>query len=113
MKKELFAKRLKKIRKKHNMSQLDLARCINVSKVTISYYENAKRMPCNATLKSLSNCLDVSIDYLLGNRLYKDTSSDEKQILNIIEKSSHLKSFLLTTPESVNILESYIKQINE
>lgn len=50
-----------------NMSARTLASQIHVAESTMSLYVHGKRQPDYATLKKISNALDISVDYLLGN----------------------------------------------
>ena len=58
--------RLKKLRKKKNISQLKLAIDLNMNQNTISRYENMEREADYETLVRLADYFDVSLDYLLG-----------------------------------------------
>ncbi len=59
---------LKKIRKKKHLNQLKVAMDLNISRESLSYYENGKRNPDIAMLKKLSEYFNVSIDYLINGR---------------------------------------------
>ena len=59
---------LKKIRKKKHLNQLKVAMDLNISRESLSYYENGKRKPDIAMLKKLSEYFNVSIDYLINGR---------------------------------------------
>ncbi len=59
---------LKKIRKKKHLNQLKVAMDLNISRESLSYYENGKRNPDIAMLKRLSEYFNVSIDYLINGR---------------------------------------------
>ena len=48
------------------MTQEELGKKINVTKVSISGYENGNRTPDMETLQKIAEVFDVSIDYLLG-----------------------------------------------
>ena len=62
-----FAERLKELRGETGLSRQQLAKMLNVSVRLLSYWENGKR-ECNFDmLIALSNVLNCSIDYLLGN----------------------------------------------
>lgn len=65
---------LKKIRKKKHLNQLKVAMDLNISRESLSYYENGKRNPDIAMLKKLSEYFNVSIDYLINGREF-----DEKE----------------------------------
>ncbi len=58
--------RLKKLRKESGISQLELAKQLQISNVTLSRYETNKRSPDYDTLHALADFFDVTTDYLLG-----------------------------------------------
>ncbi len=58
--------RLKKLRKKKNISQLKLALDLNMNQNTISRYENVEREADYETLIKFADYFHVSLDYLLG-----------------------------------------------
>lgn len=62
----MIGERLKQLRKEHKLTQTDLGNKINVTKVSISGYENGNRSPDTETLTRLADYFDVSTDYLLG-----------------------------------------------
>ncbi len=61
-----FGQRLKQLRKEAGMTQLDLAKKLNITKAVISYYEQQERSPSPEVLIKLSNIFHVTTDYLLG-----------------------------------------------
>lgn len=61
-----FGGRLKALRIKHNLTQLELAKKINLSKANVSKYEADLVEPNLDTLAMISVLFDVSINYLLG-----------------------------------------------
>lgn len=79
-----FGERLKNLRTEKHMTQSELGKHLNVTKVSISGYEKGTREPDQESTKKLANLFDVSIDYLLGNsdqRHYYDLSKKEKMDL--------------------------------
>ncbi len=58
--------RLKKLREEKGLSQIELARALNISNVMLSRYEKNKRSPDYETLNKLADYYGVSTDYLLG-----------------------------------------------
>ncbi|MBR6563677.1 MAG: helix-turn-helix transcriptional regulator [Clostridia bacterium] len=56
---------LRAIRKKKGLSQLKVAMDLNMSRESLSYYENGKRSPDIETLLILSNYFDVSVHFLI------------------------------------------------
>ena len=63
----LFKERLRELRVEKNISQLELAKVVNMSKMAISHWESGHSEPSIAQLKELSKFFGVSVDYLIGN----------------------------------------------
>ncbi|EGT0000695.1 helix-turn-helix domain-containing protein [Clostridium perfringens] len=72
-----LAFKLQVFRENNNMTQSELAKKLNISRATLSYYENAKTEPPIYTLIKISQVLNCSIDSLLG--LEKDSNSKSNQ----------------------------------
>lgn len=58
-------KGLKEIRKKRNLNQQKVALDLNISRESLSYYENGKREPSLSLLVAMSKYFNVSINYLI------------------------------------------------
>lgn len=58
--------RLKKLREENGISQLELAKVLNLSNVMLSRYEKNKRSPDYETLNKLADFYGVTTDFLLG-----------------------------------------------
>ncbi|BAD74778.1 transcriptional regulator [Geobacillus kaustophilus HTA426] len=58
--------RLRKLRQEKKLTQEELGKKINVTKVSISGYENGNRTPDTETLQKLADFFNVTTDYLLG-----------------------------------------------
>lgn len=56
---------LRAIRKKKGLSQLKVAMDLNMSRESLSYYENGKRSPDIETLLIFSDYFDVSVHFLI------------------------------------------------
>lgn len=63
---------LKLLRLAHNLTQQELADILNIHRVTYNGYEQGKFEPSFEILKKLSKYFNVSIDFLLDNKLSKD-----------------------------------------
>ncbi|RGX56920.1 MULTISPECIES: helix-turn-helix domain-containing protein [Anaerotruncus] len=61
-----FGYRLRALRKQKKLTQTQVASRLNLSKTTISGYENNTKTPSVDTLIQLSSLYGVSTDYLLG-----------------------------------------------
>ena len=55
------------LRKKHGLSQDELAEKVMVTRQAVSRWENGETVPNTETLKLLSRVFDVSINTLLGS----------------------------------------------
>jgi len=71
----MFADRLKELRKENNMTQVQLAEALGVSKGTVAMWEIGKREPNFDTINQLSDIFDRRIDYILG---YSDDASSPR-----------------------------------
>lgn len=72
----MFGEMLKKMRKSRNLNQVQLAEKLNVTKQSISNWENNNILPSIDMLLKISSYFNVSTDYLLelDNRLYIEVS---------------------------------------
>ena len=61
-----FVKGLKIVRKEKKLNQLKVALDLNISRESLSHYENGKREPSLAMLNRMSEYFNVSIDYLIN-----------------------------------------------
>ncbi|NEZ46119.1 helix-turn-helix domain-containing protein [Clostridium niameyense] len=99
--------RIKKERIEKGINQPELAKALNVSKQTVSNWENGKRTPDADTLTKIADFFNCSVDYLLG-------ITDTKNKINTIDLFSgvgklqldSLKKALLKTNEDNNLLFS-------
>ncbi len=79
---EGLGKRIKELREKQGMKQMDLAELTNIGRSSIGSYEIESETPTYVNLIKLAETLNVSTDYLLGydTEDYLDLSGiDEKQ----------------------------------
>ena len=63
---EVFGKRLKELRKANGYTIEQFADMVGISKSTLGYYENDKRMPDIKILSRIADTLNVNADYLIG-----------------------------------------------
>lgn len=82
--------KLKEIRKENNKTQKEIADILNIPQRTYNEYELGQTEPTIDQLKKLSNLYNVSIDYLVDNKINNSNnlSLEEKQekIIKKIEK---------------------------
>ena len=74
----MIGKRIAKLRKKMELSQVELANHIGISRSSLSLYEIEKREPDGETLTRFANYFHVSTDYLLG-RIDDDTEETKPE----------------------------------
>lgn len=96
----MIGKRLKELRTSEGLTQQELAKILNVSSMSISFYENEQRKPDSDFIISVSKYFGVSTDYLLGLINAKDKENID------ISKVTGLNDFSLT------ILEQSSKEKN-
>lgn len=65
--KEIFAVRLRQLRRKKKLSQGQLSDLVGASRGSISYYENAERVADIEVLSNTANYFNVTADYLIGH----------------------------------------------
>ena len=61
-----FKERLKELRLEKNVTQQELGKLVNTSKMAISHWEKGHSEPSIAQLMILSDYFEVSVDYLIG-----------------------------------------------
>ena len=82
----MFSERIKEIRLARNMTQVDLSRELNVTKQSVSNWENDNIQPSIDMLIKIASYFSVSCDYLLGldERKYIEvTGLTDKEISHI------------------------------
>lgn len=102
----LLAKRIKELRKEKNLTQEDLGKLINVTKVSICCYENGTRIPTLETMVALADIFEVSLDNLLGREIEvvakkrrTRMSKEEVEFIKEIRKSEGVFHLLTTNPK--------------
>lgn len=85
-----FSEKIIKLRKEKGLSQEELGNIINVSRQAISKWETGQAKPEIDKVKELSNAFDLSIDYLLNDKIKKQEHNEhnfnKKGIIKIIFK---------------------------
>ncbi len=78
--------RIKQLRTSQNLTQVELARSLSVTKQAVSNWENDNIQPSIEMLIKIADFFGVSTDYLLGrdNKQYIEVSGlDDKKISHI------------------------------
>lgn len=138
-----FGENLKSLRKEKNISQEELATKLNISRQTISKYENGEVYPDINVLTNISKTLKYDINYLVSEEMsdfnnFDDDiknlikSRDSKKIMKSISKVIYIVSkicriftliglaflvpFMFILPilvSNIKVTDSYIKVYNE
>ncbi len=115
----LLGNRIKEQRKRLNLTQEDLGKLINVTKVSICCYEKGTRTPTLETLKVLAEVFDTDINYLLGNDSYEVAENDnnysihmsKEEMIFIREIRKNEKLYKLMIDDPKRFLELVNKKI--
>ena len=86
----MFGDVIKKLRTAHNLNQVQLAGKLNISKQTVSNWENNNMLPSIEMLVKIAQFFMVSTDYLL--------ELDQREYLEITgltdEQTAHIKEII-------------------
>ncbi|MCQ2014624.1 helix-turn-helix domain-containing protein [Clostridium butyricum] len=80
----MVGKRLKELRKEHNLSQEQLAKILNLGRSTYAHYENNAAMPDLILLKKIANYYSVSIDFLCENTDIKNQYYNDAKLCGFL-----------------------------
>lgn len=94
-----FGERLYELRKNKNISQEEFAELLDVSRQSISKWENDKAYPEMTRLLIMSDYFNVSLDYLMRGTKSNENAHDET-------KDYQPKSFLMVWNSFVSNLSS-------
>lgn len=108
----IIGKRIKKLRLRKNLTQKQLAKELNVSKSTISYYEKGERNISLEILIQIVDFFDIDIDVLIGRnrRISSETnkiraSDEEIKLIKELRKMKCYKNLVANTEEFARIID--------
>lgn len=91
----MFPERIRLLRKSQDLSQVELAGRLGVSKQSVSNWENGNILPSIDMLVKISTVFNVSTDYILG---LDSRSSGDRCYLEVtglsVEKIAHLQQII-------------------
>lgn len=90
--------RIRELREKAGLRQIDVAKATGIDQKTLSNYETGKTNPDSYSLIQLADFFDVSIDYLVGriDSIYPTFSKEDicKKIDTIKQELNDIKKYL-------------------
>ncbi|OAO79855.1 helix-turn-helix domain-containing protein [Anoxybacillus flavithermus] len=86
----MLGDRLKRLRLEKKLTQEELGKKINVTKVSISGYENGNRTPDTETLQKLADFFNVTTDYLLGRTDDPNPPGNDNEELGTLARINQL-----------------------
>lgn len=106
----IIEKRIKQLRINQKISQQELGNILGVTKVSVSCYENGKRVPSLDTLIKIAKYFNTSLDYLVGRekKIYNEESN--KYVGAISEQDIELIYELKHYPNLYNKITKDIKK---
>lgn len=107
-----FGHKLRDLRKQSNLSQIELAKALNITNQTLSHYELNKRIPDLNMISKMADYFDISVDYLLGrvdqNEIYVSenlTQYNHEDFTNIKNLSDENQKKILDYIRMIKLLE--------
>ena len=86
----MIGRRIKELRTENGLTQQELAKILNVSSMSISFYENEQRKPDSEFIIACLRFFDVSTDYLLG-KTYKRRIPREERFGAFSKRLKHVR----------------------
>lgn len=105
----LIGQRIKSLRKNSKLTQEELGKMLNVTKVSVCCYEKGTRTPALDTLIDLSNIFHVSLDYFVGNDVF--VVAEEKEDYGI--KMAREEIAIIEEIRNTANAELYEKLVND
>jgi len=104
----ILGKRLKKLREKNDLNQLEFSKILNISNTTLSQYEAGNRTPSDEIKEKIADYFCVSVDYLLGRTDIKDLQRNE-----IRSENTKVLDVSGLPDEDIRKVEEYIELLKQ
>lgn len=98
--KAVVAANISDLRRKHNMTQLDLAEKLNYTDKAISKWERGESIPDVLVLKNIADLFEVTVDYLLQEE-HPASVVDREQEKETLQKQQSVRTRGVVTGMSV------------
>lgn len=106
----MFGEKMKKARIAKKLTQEQMAEKLGVNKGTISHYEKGKTFPGEEKLVMIAKALNVSFDYLLGDKDMFDHLNNHEPPSKPVVKEKIIEVDKVKT-ESLDIVDEAIKKL--
>ena len=108
----ITAIRIRELRKKHNLTQKELADKLYKSESTVRMWELGKSEPDNETIRQLAEMFNVSSSYLLGELTIRNIAKPEKNTIMLRGRDGSEDGSELTD-EQLELFKNMLKQIGD
>jgi transcriptional regulator with XRE-family HTH domain len=85
-----LGQKLKKLRKDRDLGQVELAKKLGASVVSISNYETDKTIPSSDTLIKIAKVFNITVDYLISGQPQDVIQIKNKELLKRVEQLDRL-----------------------
>ena len=109
----MFNEKLRYLRKHQELTQAELAERLKINSATYSKYEQGISEPDIATIKSLANFFDVSIDYLLENEKATLEAMDTVDFETLILHGNYTIKSKFPTDKDRKMIQTIVNAIFE
>ncbi len=105
--------KIKELRIKNNMSQVDLSRKLKYSRTLVSKWEKGEREPNVATLIEIAKLFNVSVDYLVGNNYETKETGQEKIINEVLTEEQQILLDKIKTLDNIQFqqVETFVDKV--
>jgi len=106
----MIGDRIRKLRDEKGISQAELAKVLNVNRMTVNNYETSKRVPDINFAINAADYFGVTVEYLSGRTEFRD----KEDIKNSIKKAEKLMEVIEKLPqgESQDMLSYFIELLD-
>ena len=111
----MLAKQIKNLRINAGMSQLQLAKKLNVGPSAVGMYEQGRRIPAIDTLVQMAKLFGVSLDYLIiGTEAcssFTDDNEENKRVADLEQKhAAHLEDLQKASQQAYALIDNALIQ---
>lgn len=82
----LFGRKIKELRKRHNLTQTQLAELVNVDNKHISCIESGKNFPSSELLERFSKVFNIEIKKLFEFSYLQEPEDVKKEIISMLDE---------------------------